>query len=139
MPKLGEKKVLVSGICTWPPSLSALNSRSASAGLAALSASEKPWNVAFPWHWPSDAITEVSPIRKQECITFSPEPVVDYESFKANQDGELADLAWLYNMNRGIYMTPGREEEWTLSVAHSEDDCDAFVAAFDELAADLTA
>jgi glutamate-1-semialdehyde 2,1-aminomutase len=73
------------------------------------------------------------------CVTFSPEPVVDYESFKANQDGELADLAWLYNMNRRIYMTPGREEEWTLTVAHSEEDCDAFVAAFDELAADLTA
>ena len=72
------------------------------------------------------------------CVTFSPEPVVDYESFKANQDGELADLAWLYNMNRRIYMTPGREEEWTLTVAHSEEDCDAFVAAFDEMAADLT-
>jgi glutamate-1-semialdehyde 2,1-aminomutase len=42
-------------------------------------------------------------------------------------------------MNRGIFMTPGREEEWTLSVAHSEEDCDAFVAAFDEMAADLTA
>ena len=42
-------------------------------------------------------------------VTFSPEPVVDYESFKTNQDGELADLAWLYNMNRRIYMTPGRE------------------------------
>jgi glutamate-1-semialdehyde 2,1-aminomutase len=78
-------------------------------------------------------------IGSKGCVTFSPEPVVDYESFKANQDGELADLAWLYNMNRGIYMTPGREEEWTLSVAHSEADCDAFVAAFDELAADLTA
>jgi len=73
------------------------------------------------------------------CITFSPEPVVDYESFKANQDGELTDLAWLYNMNRRVYMTPGREEEWTLSVAHSDEDCDAVVAAFDELAADLTA
>ncbi|HXZ57121.1 MAG TPA: aspartate aminotransferase family protein [Gaiellaceae bacterium] len=73
------------------------------------------------------------------CVTFSPEPLVDYDSFKANQDGELADLAWLYNMNRRVYMTPGREEEWTLTVAHSEEDCDAFVAAFDELAADLTA
>jgi glutamate-1-semialdehyde 2,1-aminomutase len=73
------------------------------------------------------------------CVTFSPEPVVDYESFKANQDGELTDLAWLYNMNRRVYMTPGREEEWTLSVAHSDEDCDAVAAAFDELAADLTA
>jgi glutamate-1-semialdehyde 2,1-aminomutase len=73
------------------------------------------------------------------CVTFSPEPVVDYESFKANQDGELTDLAWLYNMNRRVYMTPGREEEWTLTVAHSDEDCDAVVAALDELAADLTA
>jgi glutamate-1-semialdehyde 2,1-aminomutase len=73
------------------------------------------------------------------CVTFSPAKIVDYETFKENQDAELADLAWLFNMNRGIFMTPGREEEWTLSVAHSEEDCDTFVAAFDELAADLTA
>jgi glutamate-1-semialdehyde 2,1-aminomutase len=73
------------------------------------------------------------------CVTFSPEPIVDYESFKAHQDAALADLAWLYNMNRRIYMTPGREEEWTLTVAHTPEDCDAFVSAFDEMAADLTA
>jgi glutamate-1-semialdehyde 2,1-aminomutase len=73
------------------------------------------------------------------CVTFSPEKIVDYETFKANQDGELADLAWLYNMNRGVFMTPGREEEWTLSITHSFEDSDDFVAAFEELAADLTA
>jgi glutamate-1-semialdehyde 2,1-aminomutase len=73
------------------------------------------------------------------CVTFSPEKIVDYETYKANQDGELCDLAWLYNMNRGVFMTPGREEEWTLSVVHSFEDCDAFVAAFEEMAADLTA
>jgi glutamate-1-semialdehyde 2,1-aminomutase len=72
------------------------------------------------------------------CVTFSPTKIVDYESYKANQDGELADLAWLYNMNRGVFMTPGREEEWTLSVTHSLEDCDAFVGAFEELASDLT-
>jgi len=73
------------------------------------------------------------------CVTFSPEPIVDYESFKAYQEKELADLAWLYNMNRGVFMTPGREEEWTLSVAHTDADCDAFVTAFEEMASDLTA
>jgi glutamate-1-semialdehyde 2,1-aminomutase len=73
------------------------------------------------------------------CVTFSPEKIVDYETYKANQDGELCDLAWLYNMNRGVFMTPGREEEWTLSVVHSFEDCDVFVAAFEEMAADLTA
>ncbi len=73
------------------------------------------------------------------CVTFSPNHIVDYESFKQNQDAGLADLAWLYNMNRGVFMTPGREEEWTLSVAHTTADCDAFVASFAEMAADLTA
>ncbi len=73
------------------------------------------------------------------CVTFSPSKITDYESFKATQDGELMDLAWLYNMNRGIFMTPGREEEWTLSVTHSLEDADAFVAVVEEMAADLTA
>jgi glutamate-1-semialdehyde 2,1-aminomutase len=73
------------------------------------------------------------------CVTFSPTKIVDYETFKDNQDAELADLAWLFNMNRGIYMTPGREEEWTLSVAHTDDAVDRYVATFDEMARDLTA
>ena len=73
------------------------------------------------------------------CVTFSPVPIVDYETFKAHQDGEVSELAWLYNMNRRVFMTPGREEEWTLSVLHSPEDCDTFVAALEEMAADLTA
>jgi glutamate-1-semialdehyde 2,1-aminomutase len=73
------------------------------------------------------------------CVTFSPVRITDYESFKANQDAELADLAWAYNMNRGIFMTPGREEEWTLSVRHSLEDVDHFVSVFDELAGELVA
>jgi glutamate-1-semialdehyde 2,1-aminomutase len=72
------------------------------------------------------------------CVTFSPTPVVDYETFKANQDVELTELAWLYNMNRGIFMTPGREEEWTLSVSHTNDAVDAYVLVLDELARELT-
>ena len=65
--------------------------------------------------------------------------VVDYETFKANQDVAVTELAWLWNMNRGIYMTPGREEEWTLSVTHTFEAIDDYVAAFDEMAAALTA
>jgi glutamate-1-semialdehyde 2,1-aminomutase len=77
-------------------------------------------------------------IGSKGCVTFSPVDVTDYESFKANQDGALSDLAWLYNMNRGIFMTPGREEEWTLSITHTFEDCDRYVAVFDEMARDLT-
>ncbi|TIC80464.1 aspartate aminotransferase family protein [Nocardioides sp. GY 10113] len=78
-------------------------------------------------------------IGSKGCVTFAPVKVTDYESFKAHQNGPLADLAWLFNLNRGIFMTPGREEEWTLSVTHTEESVDAYVAVFDELAGELTA
>ena len=78
-------------------------------------------------------------ISSKGCVTFSPTKIVDYESFMANQDAELSHLAWLYMMNRGVFMTPGREEEWTLSVAHTPEDADRYVAAFEEMAHDLVA
>ncbi len=72
------------------------------------------------------------------CVTFSPQKIVDYETFKANQDAPVTELAWLWNMNRGIYMTPGREEEWTLSVAHTDEAIDDYIRVFAEMAAALT-
>ncbi len=78
-------------------------------------------------------------IRSKGCVTFAAERIVDYESFKRAQDEQLTHLAWLYSMNRGIFMTPGREEEWTLSVTHTDEAIDAYVDAFDGLAAELTA
>jgi glutamate-1-semialdehyde 2,1-aminomutase len=78
-------------------------------------------------------------ISSKGCVTFSPSKIVDYESFMANQDADLSDLAWLYMMNRGVFMTPGREEEWTLSVAHSKEDAQQYVTAFEEMAHDLVA
>ena len=77
--------------------------------------------------------------RGKGCVTFSTDKIVDYETFKANQDADLSELAWLFNMNRGIFMTPGREEEWTLSVTHTDEAVDAYVAVFDEMADELTA
>ncbi len=77
-------------------------------------------------------------IGSKGCVTFSPVKITDYESFKANQEAALSDLAWLFNMNRGIFMTPGREEEWTLSVTHTDEAIDAYIACFDEFAAAIT-
>ena len=73
------------------------------------------------------------------CVTFSPERIVDYETFKAHQDAELTDLGWLWNMNRGIFATPGREEEWTISVQHTDEAVDRYVEVFEELARELAA
>jgi glutamate-1-semialdehyde 2,1-aminomutase len=78
-------------------------------------------------------------IGSKGCVTFSTEKVVDYESFKANQDADVSELAWLYNMNRGVFMTPGREEEWTLSVTHDDDSVDRYVQVFESMADELTA
>jgi glutamate-1-semialdehyde 2,1-aminomutase len=77
-------------------------------------------------------------IGSKGCVTFSTEKVVDYAVFKHNQDAEMSELAWLWNLNRGIFMTPGREEEWTLSVTHNDEAVDHYVAVFDELARELT-
>jgi glutamate-1-semialdehyde 2,1-aminomutase len=78
-------------------------------------------------------------IGSKGCVMFAPRKITDYASFRKQQDAELTELAWLYNVNRDIFMTPGREEEWTPSVALEAADADAFVAVFEELAADLTA
>jgi glutamate-1-semialdehyde 2,1-aminomutase len=78
-------------------------------------------------------------ISSKGCVTYSPKKITDYESFKANSHGELVDLAWVYGMNRGIYVTPGREEEWTLSVQHTVKDADRFVGMFEELIHELMA
>lgn len=71
------------------------------------------------------------------CVTFSPVPIRDYETFKAHQDVELTELGWLWNMNRGFFATPGREEEWTLSVQHTKESVDRYVEVFAELAREL--
>jgi glutamate-1-semialdehyde 2,1-aminomutase len=77
-------------------------------------------------------------IGSKGCVMFSPEKVTDFATFKRNTDEELTDLAWLYSLNRGIFMTPGREEEWTLSIAHTDEAADDYIAVFEEFAQDLT-
>ena len=78
-------------------------------------------------------------ISSKGCVTYSPVKITDYESFKANSYGPLVDLAWAFGMNRGIYMTPGREEEWTLSVQHTVQDADRYIAMFEEMIYELMA
>jgi glutamate-1-semialdehyde 2,1-aminomutase len=72
------------------------------------------------------------------CVVFAPEPLREYRDYLTKVDGELSTLAWLYHMNRGIFMTPGVEEEWTLSISHTDDDVSRYLAAFEEFARDVT-
>jgi glutamate-1-semialdehyde 2,1-aminomutase len=72
------------------------------------------------------------------CVVFSAEPVREYRDYLHNIHHELSDLAWLYHMNNGVFMTPGQDEEWTLSVLHSDADLDRYVEVFEAFARDVT-
>jgi glutamate-1-semialdehyde 2,1-aminomutase len=78
-------------------------------------------------------------ISSKGCVNFATGKITDYESFIKTQHHELVALAWLYNMNRGVIIAPGREEEWTLSVQHTDEDIDRYVGAYEDLVRDVTA
>jgi glutamate-1-semialdehyde 2,1-aminomutase len=62
-------------------------------------------------------------------ITFRDRPVERYRDYQEIDDS-LFESSWYWLVNRGIYQTPGKEEQWTISVQHSEDDIDRFVDVF---------
>jgi glutamate-1-semialdehyde 2,1-aminomutase len=71
------------------------------------------------------------------CVIFSSEPIYEYRDYLTKVDDDLSTLAWLYHMNHGIFMTPGVEEEWTLSIAHADEHLQRYLEAFEAFARDL--
>jgi glutamate-1-semialdehyde 2,1-aminomutase len=69
-------------------------------------------------------------------IGYRPERVRNYRDY-LSIDKPAAYLAWLYQCNRGVLMAPGAEENWTISVQHSEEDVQRYVDNFAEMARDL--
>jgi len=53
-------------------------------------------------------------------------------------DPELAELIWTWLMNRGVFTTPGREQEWNVTVAHDDATVDRYLDAFGALVAELS-
>ncbi len=72
------------------------------------------------------------------CVVMSSEPVREYRDYLTKIHHDLTDLAWLYHMNHGIFMTPGQDEEWTLSVLHTDADLQRYVDVFETFAKDVT-
>jgi glutamate-1-semialdehyde 2,1-aminomutase len=73
------------------------------------------------------------------CVVFSDEPLHEYRDYATKVDEELSVLAWLYHVNHGIFMTPGVDEQWTLSVAHTDEQLQRYVDAFEAFARAATA
>ena len=68
------------------------------------------------------------------CVSYRPEPLRNYRDF-LDTSTELFDASWPWLVNRGVFMTPGNEEQWTISVQHTDADIDRYVEAFTEFCA----
>lgn len=71
------------------------------------------------------------------CVTWSKEPVKNYRDYKAT-DFDLAYAQWLWGINRGILLPPGLDEQWLVSVQHTNEDCQTNVDVFEAFAVELT-
>jgi len=72
------------------------------------------------------------------CITWSVDPVRNYRDYKAT-DFDLAFAQWMHGINRGILLPPGLDEQWLISVMHTEADAMRYADVFAEFVAELTA
>ena len=72
------------------------------------------------------------------CVSYRPTPMKDYRDFLDTRP-ELFAASYPWLLNRGIFMTPGDEEQWTLSVQHTEADVDRYISVFGEFCAAIAA
>ena len=70
------------------------------------------------------------------CVMYTPARVTNYRDF-IGLDSELWAASFFYLANRGILLPPGPDDQWTLSVQHSEADVDRYVSTFREFASEL--
>ncbi len=70
------------------------------------------------------------------CVMFTPDRVTNYRDF-IGLDSELWAASFFYLANRGILLPPGPDDQWTLSVQHSDAEIDRYVSTFRDFAAEL--
>jgi glutamate-1-semialdehyde 2,1-aminomutase len=63
------------------------------------------------------------------CVSFRKDRSRSYRDFLDTKP-QLFGAAFPWALNRGLFMTPGDEEQWTLSVQHTEADVDRYVEVF---------
>ena len=67
------------------------------------------------------------------AVTWATAPVRNYRDYKRT-DFEIAELSWLWGVNRGILTPPGLDEQWLVSLAHTDADMARLVEDFAQLA-----
>ena len=72
------------------------------------------------------------------CVTWSETPVRNYRDYTAT-DFDLAFAQWIHGINRGVMLPPGLDEQWLVSVLHTERDAQHYAAVFQEFVDELVA
>jgi glutamate-1-semialdehyde 2,1-aminomutase len=71
-------------------------------------------------------------------VMFAPQRVTNYRDF-IGLDEELWTSSFYFLANRGILIPPAPDDQWTLSVQHTDDELDRYLAVFRDWAAEVTA
>jgi glutamate-1-semialdehyde 2,1-aminomutase len=80
----------------------------------------------------------VSGVGAKGSVIYSATPVREYRDV-VGIDERISYLAWLFQQNRGVFKSPWtKQETWTLSVWHTEDDAQRYIDNFEEFAAAVT-
>jgi glutamate-1-semialdehyde 2,1-aminomutase len=80
----------------------------------------------------------VTGVGAKGSVIYSATPVREYRD-TIDIDERITYLAWLFQQNRGVFKSPWtKQETWTLSVWHSDEDAQQYIDNFDEFAAAVT-
>ena len=92
----------------------------------------------------SDIITDASlpahvvQFGAKGCVTWAPEQIRNYRDYKAT-DFDLAFAQWIHGINRGVLLPPGLDEQWLISIMHTDADALHYADVFQEFVDELLA
>lgn len=64
-------------------------------------------------------------------VVFARRQLVTYRDWETHIDHDLGHLYWLCLTNDGVLLSPGQDEQWTLTAAHDKEHLERFVASFE--------
>jgi glutamate-1-semialdehyde 2,1-aminomutase len=71
------------------------------------------------------------------CVTWTPEPIRNYRDYKKT-DLDIAFAQWIHGINRGILLPPGLDEQWLISIMHTNEEALRYANVFGEFVRELT-
>ena len=65
------------------------------------------------------------------CVTWAAEPIRNYRGYKST-DFDLAYAQWIHHINHGLLLPPGLDDQWLVSVLHTDADIARGVEVFED-------